>query len=39
MDKAGAARIVEFELDEMIDNPHGFRLLYELHEYSHFNPS
>jgi len=36
---AGAARIIDFELDELIDNPHGFPLLYEFHEYSHFNPS
>jgi predicted pyridoxine 5'-phosphate oxidase superfamily flavin-nucleotide-binding protein len=36
---AGAGRIVDFELEEMIDNPHGFPLLYEFHEYSHFNPS
>jgi len=36
---AGAARIVDFELDEMVDNPHGFPLRYEFHEYSHFNPS
>jgi uncharacterized protein len=36
---AGAARIVDFELDEMVDNPHGFPLLYEFREYSHFNPS
>jgi uncharacterized protein len=36
---AGAARIVDFELDEMIDNPHGFALRYKFHEYSHFNPS
>jgi uncharacterized protein len=36
---AGAARIIDFELDELIDNPHGFPLLYDFHEYSHFNPS
>lgn len=36
---AAAARIVDFELDEMVDNPHGFPLRYEFHEYSHFNPS
>ena len=36
---AGAARIVDFELDELVDNPHGFALRYEFHEYSHFNPS
>ncbi|MGA7762523.1 MAG: pyridoxamine 5'-phosphate oxidase family protein [Candidatus Binataceae bacterium] len=36
---AGAARTVDFELDEMVDNPHGFPLRYEFHEYSHFNPS
>jgi uncharacterized protein len=36
---AGAARIVDFELDEAVDNPHGFPLRYEFHEYSHFNPS
>jgi uncharacterized protein len=35
---AGAARIIDFELDEIVDNPHGFPLLYEFHEYSHFNP-
>ena len=39
MDKAGAVRIVDFELDEMIDNPHGFALRYEFHDYSHFYPS
>lgn len=36
---AGAARVVDFELDEAIDNPHGFALRYEFHDYSHFNPS
>jgi predicted pyridoxine 5'-phosphate oxidase superfamily flavin-nucleotide-binding protein len=36
---AGAERIVDFELDEAVDNPHGFPLRYEFHEYSHFNPS
>jgi hypothetical protein len=36
---AGAARIVDFELDEAIDNAHGFPLRFEFHEYSHFNPS
>ena len=36
---AGAARIVDFELDEALDNPHGFPLRYKFHEYSHFNPS
>jgi uncharacterized protein len=36
---AGAGRIVDFELDEALDNPHGFPLRYEFHEYSHFNPS
>jgi predicted pyridoxine 5'-phosphate oxidase superfamily flavin-nucleotide-binding protein len=36
---AGAARIVDFELDEIVDNPHGFPLRYEFHDYSHFNPS
>ncbi|HEY2524053.1 MAG TPA: pyridoxamine 5'-phosphate oxidase family protein [Candidatus Binataceae bacterium] len=36
---AGAARIIDFELDEIVDNPEGFPLLYEFHEHSHFNPS
>ena len=36
---AGAARVVDFELAEAIDNPRGFALRYEFHEYSHFNPS
>jgi predicted pyridoxine 5'-phosphate oxidase superfamily flavin-nucleotide-binding protein len=36
---AGAERILDFELDEAIDNPHGFPLRYEFHDYSHFNPS
>jgi uncharacterized protein len=36
---AGAERILDFELDEAIDNPHGFPLRYEFHEYSQFNPS
>jgi predicted pyridoxine 5'-phosphate oxidase superfamily flavin-nucleotide-binding protein len=36
---AGAERILDFELDEVIDNPHGFPLRYEFHDYSHFNPS
>ena len=36
---AGAERILDFELDEAVDNPHGFPLRYEFHEYSHFNPS
>jgi predicted pyridoxine 5'-phosphate oxidase superfamily flavin-nucleotide-binding protein len=36
---AGAKRIVDFELDDAVDNPHGFPLRYEFHEYSHFNPS
>lgn len=36
---AGAERVLDFELDEGIDNPHGFPLRYEFHEYSHFNPS
>ena len=36
---AGAARIIDLEIDEIVDNPHGFPLLYEFHEYSHFNPS
>ena len=36
---AGAARVIDFELDELIDNPHGFPLLYEFHAFSHFNPS
>lgn len=36
---AGAARVVDFELGEAVDNPRGFALRYEFHEYSHFNPS
>ncbi|HVA40192.1 MAG TPA: pyridoxamine 5'-phosphate oxidase family protein, partial [Candidatus Binataceae bacterium] len=36
---AGAARVVDFELGEAVDNPQGFALSYEFHEYSHFNPS
>jgi hypothetical protein len=36
---AGAERILDFELDEAIDSPHGFPLRYEFHDYSHFNPS
>ncbi len=36
---AGAARVVDFELDQAVDNPQGFALRYEFHEYSHFNPS
>jgi uncharacterized protein len=36
---AGAERVVDFEIDEVLDNPHGFPLRYEFHEYSHFNPS
>jgi predicted pyridoxine 5'-phosphate oxidase superfamily flavin-nucleotide-binding protein len=36
---AGTRRVVDFELDEAIDNPHGFPLRYEFHEYSHLNPS
>lgn len=35
----GAERIVDFELDEAVDNAHGFALRYEFHEYSHLNPS
>jgi predicted pyridoxine 5'-phosphate oxidase superfamily flavin-nucleotide-binding protein len=35
----GAERIVDFEIDEVIDNPRGFPLRYEFREYSHFNPS
>ena len=34
-----AERILDFELDEVIDNPHAFPLRYEFHDYSHFNPS
>ena len=34
----GAERVVDFELNEAIDNPRGFALRYEFHEYSHFNP-
>jgi predicted pyridoxine 5'-phosphate oxidase superfamily flavin-nucleotide-binding protein len=35
---AGAERVVDFTLDEAIDNPHGFALRYTLHDYSEFNP-
>ena len=35
---AGAARVVDFELDEAIDNPHGFALRYDS-MISHFNLS
>ncbi len=34
----GAERLVDFELDEAIDDPRGFALRFEFHEYSHFNP-
>ncbi len=34
----GAERVVDFELEEAIDNPHGFALRYEFQEYSQFNP-
>lgn len=36
---AGAERVVDFEIDEVLDNPRGFPLRYEFREYSHFNPS
>jgi predicted pyridoxine 5'-phosphate oxidase superfamily flavin-nucleotide-binding protein len=36
---AGAERVVDFEIDEVLDNSHGFPLRYEFREYSHFNPS
>jgi predicted pyridoxine 5'-phosphate oxidase superfamily flavin-nucleotide-binding protein len=36
---AGAARVLDFELDELIDNPQGFALRFTFREYSHFNPS
>lgn len=36
---AGARRVVDFEIDEVLENPHGFPLRYEFREYSHFNPS
>jgi uncharacterized protein len=36
---AGARRVVDFEVDEALDNPRGFPVRYEFHEYSHLNPS
>jgi uncharacterized protein len=36
---AGARRVVDFEIDRVLENPHGFPLHYEFREYSHFNPS
>jgi predicted pyridoxine 5'-phosphate oxidase superfamily flavin-nucleotide-binding protein len=35
---AGAERVVDFTLDEVIDNPHGFAWRYTLRDYSEFNP-
>lgn len=35
---AGAERVVDFALDEVIDNPCGFALRYALRDYSEFNP-
>jgi predicted pyridoxine 5'-phosphate oxidase superfamily flavin-nucleotide-binding protein len=35
---AGAERIVDFELEELVENPHGFPLRYELLAPSRYNP-
>lgn len=35
----GAERMVDFELEQLIDNPRGFPLRYQLDGYSQFNPA
>ncbi|MGO9059006.1 MAG: pyridoxamine 5'-phosphate oxidase family protein, partial [Candidatus Binataceae bacterium] len=36
---AGAERMVDFELDELVDNSQGFPLRYQFIGYSRFNPA
>ena len=35
---AGAERVVDFELDQVIDNPAGFPLLAKFRQFSRNNP-
>jgi hypothetical protein len=36
---AGAERVVDFEIDEVIDNSFGFPLMSKFRQFSRFNPT